>query len=103
WDTVRRTTGLFYAWCDAEIRPDSGNIMLLGDYHSGIWKTVDYGKNWKLVYGTTGEIPSIAIDPFNPQVAYASNFAGSATLLKSTNGGELWLPVTTTPVTCTSG
>ncbi len=102
WDTVRRTTGLFANWCDAEIRPDSANIILLGDYHSGIWKTTDHGISWRLVYSTNGEIPSIAIDPFNPRTAYASNFGGSTTLLKTTNGGEGWFALTT-PVTCTAG
>jgi len=102
WETVRLTTGLFTSWCDAEIRPDSANIILLGDYHSGIWKTTDHGSSWRLVYPTGGEIPSIAIDPFHPRISYASNFSGSSTLLKSTNGGETWFPLTT-PVTCTAG
>lgn len=90
WDTIRRTTGLFSAWCDAEIRPDSANIIYLGDASSGIWKTTDYGLTWKKVYATTGEIPSIAIDPFDPRVAYATNWGGSTAVLKSTNGGESW-------------
>ncbi|MBI3364952.1 MAG: hypothetical protein HY033_08600 [Ignavibacteriae bacterium] len=102
WDTVRRTTGLFSNWCDAEIRPDSANIIYLGDYHSGIWKTTDHGGTWRLVYSTSGEIPSIAIDPFNPQVAYATTFAGATAFLKTTNGGENWNPVVT-PATCTAG
>ena len=102
WAIVRLTTGLFTNWCDAEIRADSANIIYLGDFHSGIWKTVDYGMTWKLVYATSGEIPSIAIDPFNPRTLYATTFGGSATLLKSTDGGESWFSLTT-PANCTAG
>src|SRR5713101_6624434 len=44
WDTVTiRRNGDFNAWCDAEIRPDSANIMFLGDAGTGIWKTTDHG------------------------------------------------------------
>ncbi len=94
WDTVRIVTG-FNAWCDAELRPDSASVMYLGDNASGIWKTYDYGVNWKRVYATGGEIPSIAIDPFNPRVAYASRYNGGGGILKSTDWGESWQPITT--------
>ena len=90
WDTVRTTTGLFSTWCDAEIRTDSANIILLGHTGSGIWKTVDYGKTWKKVFSTNGEVPSIAIDPFNPKIAYATNWGGSFAVIKSTDAGETW-------------
>ncbi|TLY27950.1 MAG: hypothetical protein E6K56_10805, partial [Ignavibacteria bacterium] len=95
WDTVRTTTGLFTAWCDAEIRSDSANVMLLGDYTTGIWKTHDYGHTWRKVFATDGEIPSIAIDPFNPRIAYATRFAGGGGVLKSTNWGETWTSLPT--------
>ena len=95
WDTIRTTTGLFSAWCDAEIRPDSANVMLLGDYTTGIWKTQDYGHTWRKVFATDGEIPSIAIDPFNPRIAYATRFAGGGGVIKSINGGETWNSIPT--------
>jgi hypothetical protein len=94
WDTVKKVTG-FNAWCDAEIRPDSANIIYIGDNTSGIWKTTDYGITWRRVYTTSGEIPSIAIDPFNPQIAYATKYSGGGGVLKTTNGGETWFPLTT--------
>ena len=90
WDTVRTTTGLFSTWCDAEIRTDSANIIYLGHTGSGIWKTTDYGKSWKKVFATNGEVPSIAIDPFNPRVAYATNWGGTYAVIKSTDAGETW-------------
>lgn len=99
WDTmtVRRGSGLFNAWCDAQIRPDSANILLVGDAGTGIWKSTDYGATWRKVYTaiSNGEIPSIAIDPLNPRVAYATRFSGGGGLMKSTDGGETWFVITT--------
>lgn len=99
WDTVTvaRDTVHFDAWCDAELRPDSGSIMFMGDAASGIWKTYDHGAHWKRVYTSLGfgEIPSIAIDPLNPRVCYAARFSGGGGLLKSTDWGETWLSIPT--------
>ncbi len=89
WDTVSRVTG-FNTWCDASIRPDSARILLLGDNASGIWKTTDAGVTWAQKYSTFGEIPSIAIDPLAPHVAYASKYGGGGGIVKTTNGGETW-------------
>ncbi|MBI3765710.1 MAG: hypothetical protein HY277_04315 [Ignavibacteriales bacterium] len=103
WNVVSVVTG-FNAWCDAEIRPDSANIIYIGDFSSGIWKTTDYGVNWKKVYTTAGdgEIPSIAIDPFNPRVAYATKYSGGGGVLRTTNWGESWSCISTPiKVTCT--
>lgn len=93
WDTVSRVSG-FNTWCDANIRPDSANIILLGDNTSGIWKTTDGGVSWVQKYSTIGEIPSIAIDPFNPGVAFASKYSGGGGIVKTTNGGETWFNLT---------
>ncbi len=90
WHVISVVTSQFNNWCDAEIRPDSANILYVGDNASGIWKSTNYGATWKKVYSTIGEIPSIAIDLFNPQVAYAAKFSGGGGLLKTTNGGEKW-------------
>jgi flagellar hook capping protein FlgD len=107
WTLVRTTTGLFNAWCDAEMRPDSANIMFLGDYTTGIWKTTDHGVTWHKVFASSGEIPSIAIDPFHPRTMYATRFSGGGGVLKSTDGGDNWnvlaSPLSTGPgwwVTC---
>lgn len=94
WNVVTKVSG-FNTWCDAEIRPDSANIIYIGDNLSGIWKTTDHGVTWKKVYSTSGEIPSIAIDPFNPQVAYATKYGGGGGVVKTSNGGETWYPLTT--------
>ncbi len=89
WDTVCTGPG-FNAWCDASLRPDSAGVMYIGDNLSGIWKTADHGATWRKVYSTLGEIPSIAIDPLNPRVAYASKFGGGGGMVKTTDWGETW-------------
>jgi hypothetical protein len=93
WDTVGRATG-FGTWCDASVRPDSANILLLGDNMSGIWKSTNGGATWAHKYTTIGEIPSVAIDPLTPSIAYASKFGGGGGILKTTNGGETWFNLT---------
>ncbi len=93
WDTVARVPA-FNTWCDMSIRPDSAGILLLGDNTSGIWKSTNGGLSWTQKYATLGEIPSVAIDPFNPRTAYASKYGGGGGLVKTTNGGETWANVT---------
>jgi photosystem II stability/assembly factor-like uncharacterized protein len=67
----------------------------------GVSKTIDGGADWTTVHfstpglGTTF-VPSLLIDPSNPQVLYASMegsggcFAGDRFLRKSTDGGANW-------------
>ena len=98
WDTVTVRRGAdFNAWCDAELRPDSANIMFLGDAGTGIWKTTDHGVTWRQVYTAiaSGEIPAVAIDPFNYQTMYGTRFSGGGGVIKSTDGGETWTAITT--------
>jgi len=98
WDTVTVRRGAdFNAWCDAELRPDSANIMFIGDAGTGIWKTTDHGVTWRKVYTAVagGEVPAIAIDPFNYQTMYATRFSGGGGIIKSTDGGETWTAITT--------
>jgi photosystem II stability/assembly factor-like uncharacterized protein len=92
WDTVNAATG-FNAWCDAALRPDSAGVMYVGDATSGIWKTDDGGVSFRRVYATNGEIPMIAIDPSDPAVAYATQYAGGGGFLRTTDFGETWQPV----------
>jgi photosystem II stability/assembly factor-like uncharacterized protein len=97
WDTVVTFTGAnkIDDWCDAELRRDSANIMFIGDNATGIWKTTNGGQNWRAVYETFGEIPSIAIDPFNPKHMFATNYGGGGGLLGSSDAGETWTNVST--------
>ncbi|MBI4547204.1 MAG: T9SS type A sorting domain-containing protein, partial [Ignavibacteriae bacterium] len=93
WEIVSNQAGFFNTWCDAALRPDSVNIMYVGDNTSGIWKTTNGGVTFRRVYRTTGEIPMIAIDQQNPAVAYATKFSGGGGFLKTTDFGETWTEI----------
>ena len=96
WFLVRVVSG-FDAWCDAELDPYNADIMMVGDYTTGIWKTTDAGLDWYKVLATSGsaEIPSIAYDPFNRNTLYAGHYGDGGGLLKSTDGGESWFCLST--------
>ncbi|HZY10096.1 MAG TPA: hypothetical protein VFF29_02985, partial [Bacteroidota bacterium] len=72
WDSVRASPfeSFNQGWEYAVVRPDSTNILLVADNATGIWKSYDYGVNWKRVHATTGEVPAIAYTPGNPVVMY---------------------------------
>ena len=93
WLAISNQSGYFNTWCDAALRPDSVNVMYVGDNTSGIWKTTDGGVTFRRVYRTTGEIPMIAIDQKNPAVAYATKFSGGGGFLKTTDYGETWTEI----------
>src|SRR5512143_89143 len=56
---------LYVGTGEANIR---GNVA----FGTGIFKSVDAGKSWTQVWKTHGQIGTIAIDPHNPDVAYAA-------------------------------
>jgi len=91
WTTVNGGAGI-NTWCDAALRPDSVDVLYIGDNAGGIWKTVDGGSTLRLVCPTTGEIPMIAIDQRNPATAYATRYGGGGGILRTTDYGETWLP-----------
>lgn len=73
----------------------------LGATGGGVWKTEDYGINWKNVsdgYFTTPSIGDIQIAPSNPNIVYVgtgsdgirSNIIAGKGVYKSENGGKSW-------------
>src|SRR5215475_2138061 len=61
---------LYVGTGEANIR---GNVS----FGTGIFKSTDAGKTWKQVWKTHGQIGTMAIDPKNPDIAFAAVF-GSA-------------------------
>tara|TARA_R100000027_G_scaffold2734_4_gene2672 strand:- start:17180 stop:19837 length:2658 start_codon:yes stop_codon:yes gene_type:complete len=78
--------GYFYA---AAFHPtDPGVIYLAGDV-GGLYKTEDYGRNWRMINKGLASyaVFSLAVDPTQPDTVYAATTGG---LCKSTNAGESW-------------
>jgi photosystem II stability/assembly factor-like uncharacterized protein len=77
---------------EANIR---GNV----EWGSGIFKSTDAGKTWQHVWKTRGQIGTMAVDPRNPDVAYAavlgSPFGPSKErgVYRTTDGGKNWKQV----------
>jgi photosystem II stability/assembly factor-like uncharacterized protein len=84
--------------------PQNHDIIYIGPAYGGVWKSTDGGVNWVPL---TDNQPSMAmgaivLDPDNPQIVYAgtgeatysgASYAGLG-LLKSTDGGTTWTPIT---------
>jgi len=67
----------------------------------GLWQSTDGGATWQKV-GATALGHDLAIDPFAPNVIYASAFSGGTSpiedqLLKSADGGATWSKVYQVP------
>ncbi len=92
WDSVRSNpfSSSNQGWEFALLRPDSTNIILAADNANGIWKSTDYGAQWRRVHVATGEVPAMALTPGNPMIVYAARWSGGGGLVKSTDGGETW-------------
>jgi len=84
--------------------PINPNIIYIGPANGGVWKSTDTGVTWTPLtdYEESLAMGAIAIDPVNTNIIYAGT--GEATysgvsyygrgLLKSTDGGNTWIRIT---------
>ncbi|HYN06438.1 MAG TPA: hypothetical protein VES67_03515 [Vicinamibacterales bacterium] len=74
--------------------PTEANVVYLGADSGGIWRTTNGGTTWtSLTDGiAVPAIASLAIDPRNPQLLYATTIHRTypIRLLRSTDGGNSW-------------
>lgn len=90
------------------IHPTNPSTMFVGSVAGGIWRSTDAGASWASVDDlmTNLSITTIAFQPGNPAILYASTGEGfrngdavrGAGVMKSTDGGTTWsqLPATNT-------
>ena len=77
---------------EANIR---GNVAL----GSGIFKSIDGGKNWQQVWKGRGQIGTMAVHPKNPDIAFAAVFGSpfgpsrERGVYRTTDGGKSWQQV----------
>ena len=75
------------------------DVMYAGTWGSGVYRSADGGSNWEHYQpGSVGLVQSLAVDPRDSETVLAL-FASSGLypnqgLLRTTDGGRTWLPVT---------
>ena len=85
--------------------PGGSSVVYAGTESKGIFKSTDGGLHWTAI--NTGvpssnsrlmSVDAIAVDPANPAVVLAGGVAffsaGTPAIVRSTNGGQSWAPVT---------
>lgn len=76
---------------DILIDPNDPNIVYIGTYKNGIWKTANAGETW--VYKTTQiegitDVRSLAMHPDNSNIIYAGTRENG--IWRTVDGGETW-------------
>jgi photosystem II stability/assembly factor-like uncharacterized protein len=71
--------------------PQNHNVIYLGTWGSGVYKSVDSGQTWTPSRSGLGTplVWSLAVDPHNSNIVYAGTHKGK--LYKSVDGGSTWV------------
>jgi photosystem II stability/assembly factor-like uncharacterized protein len=88
-DVTMPTTSGYYVYSIA-IHPTNANIVNVGTYTDGIWRTTDGGSTWAKVatYYYNYRMVTTAADP---ELVLSG---GSSSIYRSTNGGATWTTLT---------
>jgi photosystem II stability/assembly factor-like uncharacterized protein/tetratricopeptide (TPR) repeat protein len=78
--------GTVEVW-DVDINPKNSQEIYAVVKEQGIYKSTDGGHRWEAAERTFKTVESLAIDPTNPSILYASIWDG---IIKSTDGGNTW-------------
>lgn len=80
--------------------PSQPNVFYIGFDNGGVWRSTDYGSNWRPIFddASTGSIGAIAVAPTDPNVIYVGTGAGIIRpdlavgdgMYKSTDAGKTW-------------
>src|SRR5215469_14888409 len=58
--------------------PSQPNVFYIGFDNGGVWRSTDFGSNWKPLFDneSTGSIGAIAVAPSDPNIIYVGTGAG---------------------------
>jgi len=77
------------------VYPNNPNIMYAGGNDGNIFRTIDGGNNWSILYKPSHDcqaIEDLIVSPVDPQRLYALvlNASGNGDLYRTSDGGEQW-------------
>lgn len=83
------------------VNHQNGNEVYIGTKSSGIFETENAGESWRQLKAailTPAKIYSLAVNPNDPKIIYATALIGNrGKIIKSIDGGESWKDVYTEP------
>ncbi len=111
WVNIGPTPGFYFSYGNISSRivtikydPSNPSTLYLGAAFGGVWKSTDSGMNWaqKTDFEVSLSSGALAIDPVNTSIIYygtgEATYSGASYygrgLLKSTNGGDTWVNIT---------
>ncbi|MBK8554159.1 MAG: hypothetical protein IPL53_25180 [Ignavibacteria bacterium] len=111
WTNIGPTTGFYFSYSNITSRmvtvkydPNDGNTIYIGGAFGGVWKSTNSGATWTAKSDNEVSLSSgsIAIDPANSNIIYygtgEATYSGASYygrgLLKSTDGGNTWISIT---------
>jgi len=70
------------------IDPSSTQTVYAGAWGGGLYKSIDGGQTWTVIYGSLGYVSALTLDPSDPSTIYAASAYGG--LFRSADGGTTW-------------
>lgn len=88
WEEVYRVSREGYAVFVVEIDPFDSAVIYMGTAEGGLLKSVDYGKNWKIIRWFDDVISDIKVNPYNDSEVFVGTYQKG--VYKTNNKGQTW-------------
>ena len=88
WEEVYRVSREQYAVFTVEIDSYDPSVVYLGTAEGGFFKSLDYGKSWKVIKWFDDVITDIKVNPYDTRTVFVSTFRKG--IYKTTDKGGNW-------------